>query len=78
MENLMIYVLYALAGLGALVILATVIVQLTPTPKDDEIVAKVGSFWLSLTTFLPTLGANPVTKKLIEAYRELKNPASKQ
>ncbi len=61
----------ALLGM-AVSILATLIVRLTPSKSDDEAVGKVTAFFLKLLHWMPTIGVNPQTKKLEEAYAELK------
>jgi len=69
-----------LSLLGSLVLLATIIVRLTPSPKDDELVGKVESWFEKLTLWMPTVGVNPKTAKLKEALevaKGLKKPASK-
>lgn len=53
-------------------ILATLIARLIPGKKDDEAVGKVVGFFLKLLHWAPTIGVNPQTKKLEEAYAELK------
>lgn len=58
--------------LGALVIAATVIVRVTPSKTDDETVGKIGQALFKVIKYLPTLGVNPRTKKLEEAYEELR------
>lgn len=61
----------ALLGM-ILSLLATVLVRLTPSTTDDE---KVGAFiakFQKVLHWLPTIGINPKTKKLQEAYQELK------
>lgn len=63
--------------LMALVILATLIAKLTPTTKDDEFVEGAASKVLKLIAWLPTFGINPKTKKLEEAYQELKAEKAK-
>lgn len=60
--------------LGALVISATVIVKLTPSPKDDEMAHGFAGKFFKFLSYLPTIGINPRTKKLEEAYNDLKNP----
>lgn len=60
------------AFIGILTSLATVIVRLTPSKKDDEYVSKASEFFYKLMSILPTFGKNPNTKKLEEAYKELK------
>lgn len=56
-----------------LVILATVVVRLTPTKSDDEkldkIVKKIHSFF----ALLPTIGLNPKTKQMQDWYEENKS-----
>ena len=59
-------------GLMALVILATVIVRITPSDADDVAVGRVTSWIVKAIAWLPTIGLNPRTKKLEEAYKELK------
>lgn len=59
-------------------LLATVIVRLTPSKTDDE---KLGVFmqkFLKVLSWLPTIGVNPQTKKLQEAYEELKAKSDEQ
>lgn len=63
--------LIALIGM-AVSILATLVARIIPGTKDDEAVGKFASFVLKLIGWLPTLGVNPQTKKLEEAYAELK------
>lgn len=62
--------------LMALVVVGTIVAKITPTPKDDKIVSKFASIVLKAIKFLPTLGVNPSTKKLEEAYERLKNDNS--
>lgn len=58
--------------LMALTIVATLVARITVSKKDDEYVLKAGSFILKAIAFLPTIGVNPRTKKLEEAYKDLK------
>lgn len=63
--------LFALLGM-VLTILATIIVRLTPSKVDDE---KVDAFALKIMkalSWLPTIGINPRTQALEQAYKELK------
>lgn len=60
--------------LGGLVIFATVAVRLTPSPKDDEAVGKYAGKILKFLSYLPTIGLNPQTKKIQDAYEDLKGP----
>lgn len=59
--------------LMSIVVAASIIAKLTPTPKDDKIVSKFSSLVLKAIKFLPTIGVNPNTKKLEEAYKNLKD-----
>ena len=61
----------ALIGM-AVSILATIIVRLTPSTADDEKVSAIVAKFMKLLMWLPTIGVNPQTKKLQEAYEELK------
>lgn len=58
-------------GLGSLVLVATVIVKLTPSESDNAMVKKYADIILKVISYLPTLGVNPETKKLKKAYEEL-------
>lgn len=61
----------ALIGM-AVSLLATVIVRITPSKTDDEKVSEVVAKFMKVLAWLPTIGVNPQTKKLQEAYEELK------
>lgn len=54
--------------LGYLTIIATVLVRLTPSPADDQDVKRYSESIWALIDYLPTLGLNPKTKKIKEAY----------
>ncbi len=60
-----------LQGLGALVILATAIVRLTPNKNDDLAIESIANKVFKLFSYLPTIGVNPRTKKLEEVYSDL-------
>jgi DNA polymerase I-like protein with 3'-5' exonuclease and polymerase domains len=63
----------AIALLGmSLSILATVLVRLTPSKADDEKVDEFIKKFQKVLHWMPTIGVNPNTKKLQEAYDELK------
>jgi hypothetical protein len=63
----------AVALLGmSISLLATVLVRLTPSKTDDEQVAIWVEKLQKVLHWLPTIGVNPNTKKLQEAYEELK------
>ncbi len=47
------YVVAALAILGALVTIASVIVPFTVTPKDDEILGKIKAVWQRFSVLKP-------------------------
>lgn len=58
-------------ALGSLVVVATVIVKLTPSESDNAKVQKYANTIMKILSYLPTLGVNPETKKLKKAYEEL-------
>lgn len=62
---------FALLGM-VISILATVVVRITPSTTDDEKVNSIVAKFLKVLHWLPTIGVNPQTKKLQEAYEELK------
>lgn len=64
--------------LSAIVVLATVIVRITPSPKDDEVVSGIAQKLFKVLSWLPTIGINPKTQKLQEAYEELKEKNDSQ
>lgn len=57
--------------LGALVVLATVIVKITPSSSDNIKVKSFSDKFLKVLTYLPTLGVNPRTKSLEAALKEI-------
>lgn len=67
------YLEHILAALGSLVLFGTVIAKLTPSKKDDEFLDKASGLLFKLISFLPTLGMNPNTKKMMEALKEAKD-----
>lgn len=70
--DLPMYLMLLCQFLGALSIAATVVVKLTPSPKDDEKVGKyVGMIW-KFVSYMPTLGVNPKTEHLEKALKSLK------
>lgn len=64
---------FVLEVLGAITICATVIVRLTPNPKDDGVVKKISDVLFKVIEYLPTLGVNPKTKEMKEALKAYKN-----
>lgn len=66
-------IIQVIALLGMVVsILATIVVRLTPSTTDDEKVSAIITKFMKVLQWLPTIGVNPQTKKLQEAYEELK------
>lgn len=65
------YLSLAAQFLGGLVIFATVIVRITPSKSDDEKVGLYSSKIFKFISYLPTIGINPQTQKLKEAYEDL-------
>lgn len=66
-------IIQVIALLGMVVsILATIVVRLTPSTTDDEKVSAIIAKFMKVLQWLPTIGVNPQTKKLQEAYEELK------
>lgn len=61
-----------LAILGAIVVLSTAIVRATPSKADDKYLDGFAVNFFKVMAWLPTIGINPQTKKLQEAYEELK------
>lgn len=61
----------ALLGMVAS-ILATIVVRLTPSTTDDEKVSAIVAKFMKVLHWLPTIGINPQTKKLQEAYEDIK------
>ena len=58
--------------LGALAIFATVIVKITPSKSDNATVRAIADKIFKLISYLPTIGINPKTKEIQEAYDKLK------
>ena len=58
--------------LGALVVIATAIVRVTPSKSDNRKVQKVADKVFQILAYAPTLGVNPKTKEMEKAYQELK------
>ena len=65
------YIVILCQFLGGLVILATMVVRLTPSKEDDVKVALYTSKFLKFVSWLPTIGVNPKTKKLEEYLKSL-------
>ncbi len=58
--------------IASIVVAATVLVRVTPTKKDDAAVLSLGGKVWKAIQWLPTIGVNPQTKALKEAYEEAK------
>lgn len=58
-------------AMAVLVILATLVARIIPGQADDEKVGRVAKGVMAVLAWLPTIGVNPRTQKLEEAYREL-------
>lgn len=71
MDKLIEYGPAVLQVLGALVIIATIVVRFTPSKEDDLKVQGLAAKFFRFMAYLPTIGINPRTKKLEEAYKEL-------
>ncbi len=69
-SDLFLYAEFVAKLLGGVCILATIVVRITPNKKDDSYVKKFNSKYEKFIAFLPTLGMNPNTKKLIDTVEE--------
>jgi hypothetical protein len=58
--------------LSALMVLATVVVRFTPSKADDKVALSVSDKVLKAIHWLPTIGVNPKTKALEDAYLSAK------
>ena len=75
-DKIMDAVPYVLQALGALVVAATAVVRITPDNKDDIVADSVGNKFFKFVSYLPSLGINPRTQKVEEAYKELRKAIS--
>ena len=69
--KIVLYVPLAMQLLGTIAVIATVIVQITPSKSDNPKVKKIADIIFKLLGWLPTVGLNPNTVKLKAAYDEL-------
>ena len=53
-----------------IVVLSTVVVQLTPTKADDEKLNEILKKFHWVAAFLPTVGINPATKEMRQKLEE--------
>jgi len=74
MDKVLEFLPLVLQAIGGLVIVATAIVKITPSPKDDLAVDSIANKFFKIISHLPTIGINPRTQKLEEAYKDLKKP----
>lgn len=58
--------------LGALVLVFTVVGRMIPKSVFGEHVSKVAKVIFKVIQWMPTIGINPQTKKIEEAYDDLK------
>jgi len=71
MEKLIQYADQASVYLMYIMILATVVVRITPSESDNKKVKKIADIILKIIGYLPTLGVNPRTKKLEKVYGDI-------
>lgn len=64
--------------LMCLVLIATVVVRLTPSKTDDEKLSAFANGLVKVLSWLPTIGINPKTQALQKAYEELKGQQEPQ
>ena len=70
-QNLPHYLEVSAQYLGALVVIATIIVKITPSESDNKKVAQIADFIFKVFSYFPTLGKNPNTQALEKAYKNL-------
>ena len=58
--------------LMSLTILATVVVRLAPHKIDDDKLTKFAGTLIKVLNWMPTIGLNPKTKELQQAYEALR------
>ncbi len=73
MDILKIYQYIEMAGVFTLgiTILATIVVRITPSKKDDARMNKIRAVLDRVLIMLPTFGTNPKTKKLMQINDKL-------
>lgn len=76
MEQVETYAIMLAQIVGFITIGATIIVRFTPNKKDDKDFALVTDKLWRYINMLPTIGINPRTKKLEEAYKDSKGGSS--
>lgn len=63
--------------ISCLVIIATILVHVTPSKKDDEYINALATKFHSIMAYLPTFGVNPKTKELEAQLKKLQEKLSK-
>lgn len=76
MEQIENYAVIIAQIIGFITIGATIVVRITPSKKDDADAAVITDKVWRYINMLPTIGINPRTKKLEEAYKDTKANAS--
>lgn len=71
LEQIMLQLPYYSQIAMSLVVVASLIVRITPTDKDDVLVDSFKNKLLKVLSWLPTFGVNPRTKALEVALKEL-------
>lgn len=66
------YIVAICEVIGFVAGIATVIVRITPSPKDDRVVGRFIKGVLKVMSYLPTIGVNPETKKLKDDLKSLR------
>lgn len=72
-QKVMDYIPVAAQLLMALTIAATLVVRITPSESDDKDAQEIADKLLRILSWLPTIGVNPRTRRLEEAYKELRD-----
>lgn len=71
LENIKAMVELGLMALGAVVVVASVVVKIIPGEKDDEALKRVMVWIRKIFHYAPTVGLNPRTKELMKKLEEL-------
>lgn len=58
--------------LGGLVIAVTAGLKLTPKPEDDVLAESFANKFFKAISYLPSIGINPRTAKIEEAYKAIR------
>lgn len=71
MEKLIQYADQIAVYLMYIMIIASVVVRITPSTSDNDKVKKIADIILKIISYLPTLGVNPRTKHLEKVYGDI-------